>query len=104
MSIQTAVEFIKIVQSDEKLRSDVIGLGQDYDALRQLAAKHGYIFTAEELQTAAQTGSYETGQRLNEEELSQVAGGGNQTADRVYDTIGYCGGPSTQWTQVSGCC
>jgi predicted ribosomally synthesized peptide with nif11-like leader len=97
MSLQIAQDFIIKVQSDEKLRSDVIGLGQDYDALVQLAAKNGYTFTVEDLQAAAQASGYKTGQAINEADLSQVAGGGvlprlpGQTVD-------------TQWTQNSGCC
>jgi predicted ribosomally synthesized peptide with nif11-like leader len=101
MSVKTAQEFIVKVQNDEPLRADVIGLGQDYNALIQLAAKHGYMFTAEDLQTAAQTGRYETGQRLNAEDLSQVVGAGNTTLPQITLLTQRC---QTQWTEVNGCC
>jgi predicted ribosomally synthesized peptide with nif11-like leader len=92
MSVETAQSFITKVQSDEALRSEVIALGQDFDALVQLAGKRGYSFTAQDLQTAAQAGGYTTGPTISEEDLAQVAGGHEGCESRP-----------TAWT-LPGCC
>jgi predicted ribosomally synthesized peptide with nif11-like leader len=96
MSIETAQAFVRKVQSDEALRSEVIALGQDFDGLVQLAAKHGHSFSAEELKAAAQANGYNTGNTISEEDLKAVAGGLSASGDS-------CAGTGTTWTS-HGCC
>jgi predicted ribosomally synthesized peptide with nif11-like leader len=50
MSQENAFQFISKVLTDETLRVHVSAIGQDLEALRKLAARYGFEFTAQDFQ------------------------------------------------------
>ncbi len=72
MSVEEIKRFNTDVNQDEALKEAVKKVGADVGALVVLAKDKGYDFTAEELQTLADSKQGE----LSEEQLDGVAGGG----------------------------
>ena len=87
MSTQAVNEFLQKVTEDPQLQEELakaLEAENDRQAATDLAAKHGYQFTADELWAEIQHRQSELGQsqdsgELNEEELEAVAGGRNVT-------------------------
>jgi predicted ribosomally synthesized peptide with nif11-like leader len=107
MSVDSARKFIEASQVDLALRSEVIGLGQDMDALLKLARSKGYDFSVEDLQETMRRGgltegvTYEAGQELTEAELTAVAGGSSHTKTW---TGCACGKKGCSWTGAPDPC
>ena len=84
MSIEAVDQFLTKVNQDEKLQaelSQVMKSQNDRQAAVDLAAKHGYAFTTEELdkrieQLEAIQAKQAANETLSEEELEAVSGGG----------------------------
>ena len=84
MSTQAVNEFLQKVSEDSQLQEELaqaLETENDRQAATDLAAKHGYQFTADELWAEIQNRQSEFSQsqdsgELNEEELEAVAGGG----------------------------
>ena len=53
MSVQTALQFLQRVRSDETLRQAIAGnVEETLDSVVQLAATEGFVFTVDELRQA----------------------------------------------------
>ena len=84
MSIEAVNQFLTKVNQDEKLQaelSQVMKSQNDRQAAVDLAAKHGYEFTTEELnerieQIQSIQAKQAANETLSEEELEAVSGGG----------------------------
>ena len=82
MSIQSVTEFINKLPGDQSLQEEVKSATANKEitlasqAVAELAARHGYEFTAEEAMQVHQALSAEESDELNEEQLEAVAGGG----------------------------
>ncbi|BBD63707.1 hypothetical protein NIES4072_26370 [Nostoc commune NIES-4072] len=83
MSTQAVNQFLQKVTEEPQLQQEfakALEAGNNLQAATNLAAKHGYQFTPDELQAEIQNRQSEFQQRqdagqLNEEELEAVAGG-----------------------------
>lgn len=54
MSVQNALEFLRQTREDESLRNQIASLqsGTELESLAEIGAEAGFVFTADELQTA----------------------------------------------------
>lgn len=83
MNREAVNQFLQKVTEEPQLQQEfakALEAGNDLQAATDLAAKHGYQFTPDELQAEVQNRQSEFQQRqdageLNEEELEAVAGG-----------------------------
>ena len=79
MAIEAVRQFLTKVNHDEKSQSELseaMGAKKDLTAAVELAARHGYEFTLEELAAQIeQLKRIQAGEQLSEEELEAVAGG-----------------------------
>ena len=79
MAIEAVRQFLTKVNHDEKSQSELseaMGAKKDLTAAVELAARHGYEFTLEELATQIeQLKRIQAEEQLREEELEAVAGG-----------------------------
>ncbi|BBD63706.1 hypothetical protein NIES4072_26380 [Nostoc commune NIES-4072] len=83
MTTEAVNQFLQKVTEEPQLQQEfakALEAGNDLQAATNLAAKHGYQFTPDELQAEIQNRQSEFQQRqnageLNEEELEAVAGG-----------------------------
>jgi predicted ribosomally synthesized peptide with nif11-like leader len=96
MSIEAVNQFLQKVSEDTSLQEELakaLDSENDRQAATDLGAKHGYMFTPDELWTEIQNRQSEFQQNpsnaeLSEEELEAVAGG---TSPIVAATIGAAG-------------
>ena len=79
MTIEAVNQFLTKVNHDEKFHSELsqaMETKRDLTAAVELAARHGYEFTLEELAAQIeQLKRIQAGEQLSEEELEAVAGG-----------------------------
>lgn len=88
MSLETVQQFLQKVSEDAALQAELtqsLQAENDREAVTELAAKHGYSFSSEELWAEIQKRQSEFEARqaageLSEEELEAVAGGITPTA------------------------
>ncbi len=73
MSQEKALAFLHKVQADSELQGAV--RKAEYEALRKIAAKHGFEFSLEDYIAARLELGSDGGRELSDDELDQVSGG-----------------------------
>ena len=80
MSIEAVNQFLQKVSEDNSLQEEfkALDLENDCQAATDLGAKHGYMFTPDELRTEIKNRlqQKQSSGEISEEELEAVAGGG----------------------------
>jgi predicted ribosomally synthesized peptide with nif11-like leader len=74
MSVQSAMDFIKHIETDPALRERLDAAGDD-ETRRQIIQTSGFDFTRDEFKQAVAEISTTADQELTPEELQQIAGG-----------------------------
>jgi predicted ribosomally synthesized peptide with nif11-like leader len=74
MSVQSARDFIKQIETDQDLKKRLEAADDD-EARRQIIQKSGFDFSRAEFKQAVTEISTAAGQELSPEELSDIAGG-----------------------------
>ncbi len=103
MSVEGIIGFLKALRDDSVLRGAVEAASRGKEreeaaeAMAEIGARKGYVFTAEEALIARAALLSTRGRELNEGDLASVAGGGSwdqklkQYADIASELSGYMG-------------
>jgi predicted ribosomally synthesized peptide with nif11-like leader len=74
MSVQSARDFIKRIETDEDLKEQ-LEAAPDHETRRQIVQSAGFDFTEDEFKQMVDELAAAASQELTEEELQEVAGG-----------------------------
>ena len=84
MSIEEIKRFNEDIVKSEEFQNELKDVGSDVDKLIKIANSKGYDFNEDDLKAAAK----QSQGKLNEEQLKDVAGGGNSVFVCVYPDNG----------------
>jgi len=87
---KSAKDFIQAAHDNEDLRIEIENVGQDVSALITLAKSKGYEFDADDLNATIRELGYSLDESLSDEDLAQVAGGGNSTQSEACTSWPQC--------------
>ena len=76
MSVEDVERFAQACKDDKALQEELANEGTDVEAFVAVAKRHGYDFTAKELNTAIEAKK----EQLSEEELEKIAAAGDTAA------------------------